>query len=68
MAKRVRRERIQESIQTSAPVVQAVAPPVVNGKIDDFAQEYYYVYTDMRNVIILSAGLFALMLGLGFFI
>ena len=67
MAKRVRRERSQESIQTAAPVTPAAAP-AVNGKTVDFAQEYYYVYNDMRNVVILAVGLFALIVGVGFFI
>lgn len=58
-----------------APVVVAQPVPVeapaepapgLARKAVDFAQEYYYVYTDLRNVTIIAVVMFALMFGLGF--
>lgn len=53
-----------------APVPQPANPVVAPGqrKIIDFAEEYYYVYSELRNIVIISVVMFALMFGLGFFI
>ena len=47
---------------TSSPIIAATRKSV------DFAKEYYYVYTDLRNVIIIAIIMFGLMIGLGYFI
>jgi hypothetical protein len=80
MAKRSRRTRKKETQQqpASRPVPEA-APvavpeptpsPVVAAarKSVDFAKEYYYVYTDLRNVAIIAVIMFALMVSLGYLI
>jgi len=47
---------------TTSPIVTAARKSV------DFAKEYYYVYTDLRNVTIFAVIMFGLMVGLGYFI
>ncbi|GAB4439235.1 MAG: hypothetical protein Kow0031_21130 [Anaerolineae bacterium] len=56
----------EEVAPTPAPVEAAPAP--ARKTIVDFAREYYYVYTDMRNVTIIAVIMFALMFGLGYLI
>jgi hypothetical protein len=82
MAKRSRRARKQSSEKAipveAAPVVspveeKPVETPTVGassprGAVVNFAEEYYYVYTDLQNVIVIAAVMFALMFGLGYFI
>ena len=84
MAKRSRRERRQltekqqkstsSPIQTSPEPIVSVAEPVApratsssrNGV--DFAQEYYYVYTDLRMIVIVGALMIVVLIGLSFVI
>jgi hypothetical protein len=57
-------------VEVAAPVSQPVeaAPAAVRKTVVDFAQEYYYVYTDLRTVAVIAVIMFALMFGLGYFI
>ncbi len=51
--------------EVESPSVEAdssFAPP--RGKSVDFAQEYFYVRGDLRNMVIVSAVLFVIMVGL----
>lgn len=57
--------QVAEPAPVSAPVE---AGPSVARKVVDFAQEYYYVYTDLRNVSGIAVIMFALMFALGYFI
>ena len=59
-------EVAQPQIDTPAPISEPKSLPV--RKVVDFAEEYYYVYTDLRNITIVSVVMFALMFALGFFI
>jgi len=53
-------------VDTPAPVSEPKSSPM--RKAVDFAEEYYYVYTDLRNITIVSVVMFALMFALGYFI
>ncbi len=82
MAKRSRRARKKTTETQSQPPsrpVPTVTPPAVEEappspvaavarKSVDFAKEYYYVYTDLRNVAIVAVIMFGLMIGLGYLI
>jgi hypothetical protein len=51
------------------PTPKAAEPaPSVRRKIIDFGQDYFYVYTEMRNILIVTVAMFAVMIGLSFFI
>ena len=53
--------------QAAAPVVrEAQTGPVNNRKTINFAQEYFYVYFDMRNVVVISVFMFAVLVALSF--
>ena len=51
---------------TSQPTPAVAAS--VSGKSVDFGAEYYYVYTELRNITFVALAMFAFMVGLGFFI
>ena len=84
MAKKSRRERRQETAkpkqvvttpqvetsveQTPKPEVTAPVPQSAPRKVVNFAQEYLYVYIELRNVLIVALIMFALMFGLAYFI
>ena len=82
MAKRSRRARkkttetqpqpASQPIPTAAPasVEEPAASPVIAAtrKSVDFAKEYYYVYSDLRNVTIMAIIMYGLMIGLGYLI
>ena len=51
-----------------APVQPQVASAPVAAKTVDFGLSYYYVYAELRNIAIVAVVMFALMLGLGYFI
>ena len=80
MAKRSRRARRTSKPSKSvrpAPVVSAtpvakaavggIAPAANNGA-DDYIDNYYYVYTDMRTMIIITLAMVVAMFGLTFII
>ena len=59
-----------------SPVEEPVSPepadpspePAPKRKVVDFAKEYYYVYAELRNILIVAAVMFLIMFGLAFFI
>jgi hypothetical protein len=50
------------------PLKAAQAAPLNNRKALNFAQEYFYVYTELKNVLIITVLMLAVMIGLGFVI
>ncbi len=54
----------------SGPAAQLETPisPVPNRKVVNFAQEYYHVYVELRNIVIISILLFVVMWALQFLI
>lgn len=75
MAKRSRRPRRQDServVQPAAPVVPVpeISKPA-NGSASknvavDFAQEYFHVYQELRNLLIITVAMLVVMAGLAF--
>ena len=59
-------EKIEKTEAVSPAPVETAPTPV--RKVVDFAENYYYVYTDLRNVGLIAVIMFALMFGLGYFI
>ena len=59
-------EEQPQVIDTPEPVAQPISGPI--RKAVNFADEYYYVYTDLRNITIVSVVMLALMFALGYFI
>jgi hypothetical protein len=61
-------EAAEEIVEAETPVVSA--PPVAsptNGRSQvNFAQEYFYVFSEVRGLLIITAILFAVMIGLTF--
>jgi hypothetical protein len=70
MAKKSRRARKSaRKVSRSAPVVAAASPkPEAEGEPTADRNEYAYVVADIRQVGILAAAMFALLIGLSFFI
>jgi hypothetical protein len=56
---------VETSIETAATpaVVESPASPEVRRKSVNFAQEYFYVYTELRNIFIIAVIMFTLMVG-----
>ena len=55
--------------ETSAPQPdEAAAQPVVKRNAVDFAKEYYYVYAELRSILIVATVTFLIMVSLAFFI
>jgi hypothetical protein len=54
----------------SGPAAQVVAPTLAasNRKTVNFAEEYHYVYAELRNIIIIATLMLAVMIGLSFVI
>ena len=56
-----------EPVKETLPEPEAVeaAPiPQIHRKAVDFAREYFYVYTDIRNIFVITLVLFVIMIGL----
>ncbi len=56
-----------ESIVEPSPEPEAVeedSTSQIRRKVVDFSREYFYVYTDLRNIAIISVILFVIMVGL----
>src|SRR5262245_48075754 len=54
-----------------APMRVSQAAPMTNRKaaaLVNFAQEYYYEYSELSHILIITAILFVVMIGLSFFI
>lgn len=76
MAKRTRRPSRKVETEKQTPVsapAPTPAPPVeavpfnARGTLD-FGRDYYYVFADLRSLLLIAVVMFALMFGLGFFI
>jgi hypothetical protein len=73
-SRRVRRPEFDKQVPVAAaPVIPAPEEADVSNGISknillDFAEEYYYVYHDLRNVFIVSLLMLAVMVGLSFVI
>lgn len=79
-SRRDRRQQSDTSIQvpaspapkTAVPVQKTAAPaapaPAARVTTVDFAKEYYYVYAELRKIFIITALMFAVMVGLSFVI
>ena len=50
------------------PLKAAQATPANNRKTINFAQEYFYVYSELRNILIITVLMIAVMVGLSFVI
>jgi hypothetical protein len=50
------------------PAKATQASPANNRKTINFAQEYFYVYSELRNILIITVLMFAVMVGLSFVI
>ena len=50
------------------PVKAAQATPANNRKTINFAQEYFYVYSELTHILIITVLMFAVMVGLSFVI
>ena len=66
MAKKSRRARKKTSRSVSQAAVSAAPAAVVETVADQ--EEYGYVVADLRNVAVLAAVMFVLLVGLSFFI
>lgn len=75
MAKRSRRPRRQDSERIVQPAAPAAPAPEIskpaNGPVSknvavDFAQEYFHVYQELRNILIVTVVMFVVMAGLAF--
>jgi hypothetical protein len=69
-SRRVRRQATPKptpSPATPQPIQETTAStPTSTSKIVDFATEYYYVFFEMRNVLIIGVLMFAVLIGLSF--
>jgi hypothetical protein len=52
----------------SAPAGRVEVAGQPRRKTVDFAEEYYYVYQEMRNILIVAVLMFLVMIGLAYFI
>lgn len=79
-SRRARRQQVEKQ-PPSPPVVspkpeaaaKAEAASAVSSKPSsryavDFATEYYYIYTELRNIFVVALVMFAVMLGLSYFV
>lgn len=57
-------------VEAPSPVVPKVETPspASSSKTVDFAEEYYYVYEEVRNIVVIGSLMFVLLIGLGFVI
>jgi hypothetical protein len=67
MAKRSRQAR-RLQVETKAAAVAPVAAPVAEivRKGVNFAQEYAYVYKELRNIVLIAVGMFVVMVALSY--
>jgi hypothetical protein len=82
-SRRTRREESQKPAVVSTPAAPVSVAPVPvketpasngtlqtarNGKVVNFAHEYFYVYHEMRNLLFITAAMFAVLVALSFVI
>ena len=53
-----------DDVATEPKVEVSASQPALQRKVVNFAQEYYYVYTDLRNMLFFAVVLFVVMFGL----
>ena len=53
-------------VKTSAPAAKTTAVPENQRKTLDFAREYFHVYYDVRNVVIIGVLMFVVLVTLSF--
>ena len=49
--------------EETTPAVEASPAPQISNKSVNFAQEYFHIRSDLRNMIIVAVALFAVMVG-----
>lgn len=72
-SRRARRQTVEKPVQSTpapAPVEKKPAPAAAtpSRQAVDFAQEYYYVYAELRQILLMTAIMFATMIGLSYLI
>ncbi len=50
--------------QPTPEAVEVAPSPKFNRKAVNFAQEYFYVYTELRNIFVIAVIMFIIMVGL----
>jgi hypothetical protein len=67
MAKRsrqARRSQVETAVAAVAPMTAPIAEIVRKGV--NFAQEYAYVYKELRNILLIAIGMFVVMVALSY--
>ena len=59
---------VAEKPQPAAVEKQKPAPQPAANKLVNFAEDYFYVYTELRNVTIVAVLMFVIMFGLAYFV
>lgn len=59
---------VEESPQPVAPAISRSAPAVNRTTSVDFAKDYYYVYAELRHILIVTFIMFGVMLGLSYLV
>ena len=57
-----------ESIEEEPEISETIEETAIPRKVVNFAREYYYVYTELRNILIVAIIMFVVMVGLAFFV
>jgi len=72
MAKKSRRQRraqAEKVVKPAQPIQPAATPAVVKTQQNsNFTEDYYYVYTDIRFLIVVTIVMIAAMVGLSYII
>jgi len=68
MAKNRRSQRNRRVTTDAQPDIVDGAPKLVRSKDVEFAVDYFYVYTEVRNVFVVAVVMFGVLFGLGYFI
>jgi hypothetical protein len=53
-----------DEVAVEPEVEIAASQPALQRKVVNFANEYHYVYTDLRNMLVIAVVLFVVMFGL----
>lgn len=75
-SRRARRQEVEKPVQSpaaaapqaAAPVEKKAAAAAASRKTVDFANEYYYVYAELRQILMVTGIMFVIMIGLSYFI
>ena len=60
-------DRVEAAVEEAEPV-KIVEETAMPRKVVNFAREYIYVYTELRNILIVAIVMFIVMAGLAYFI